>query len=141
MPIYLWWPGHVPATTDGRLAALVDVTPTLLAAIGLAPSYQVDGRGLLGADRRDRVLLEYWQDRANGSIPTWASTYAPGRWQYTEYYDGGGRRVDREYYDLTADPWQLSNVLGDGEPANDPDLAPLADALAAQRRCTGTACS
>lgn len=139
VPIYLWWPGHARAGEDKRLAALVDLAPTLLAAAGLTPSYQVDGRNLLGPHRRDRVLLEYWKDPANGSFPTWASTYAAGKWQYTEYYDRTGAMYDREYYDLVADPWQLTNVLRDGKPANDPALGPLAQALANQRRCAGTA--
>jgi arylsulfatase A-like enzyme len=137
---YLWWPGRAPKGEDRRLAALVDVAPTLLAAAGLTPSYQVDGRDLLGPQRRDRVLLEYWKDPANGNYPSWASTYAAGKWQYTEYYDERGRRFDREYYDLAADPWQLSNVLRDGDTRNDPNLTALADALATQRRCTAAAC-
>jgi arylsulfatase A-like enzyme len=141
VPVYLWWPGHAPAGQDTRLAALVDVAPTLLAAAGVRPSYQVDGRSLLGPARRERVLLEYSRDEANGSFPTWASLLSLGRYQYTEYYDESGRRTDREYYDLAADPWQLTNLLGDASSANDPPLSGLVDALAAQRRCTGSACS
>jgi len=141
VPVYLWWPGHVAAgAADRRLAALVDVTPTLLAAAGLRPTYEIDGRSLLGPARRDRVLLEYSRDSANGSFPTWASLFSWGRYQYTEYYDGAGRRTDREYYDLAADPWQLTNLLGDETPSNDPPVADLADKLAAQRRCAGSAC-
>jgi arylsulfatase A-like enzyme len=144
VPVYMWWPGHVPAREDTRLAALVDVAPTLLAAAGVRPSYQVDGRSLLGPARRERVLLEYWRDPSNGTFPTWASLFSWGRHQYTEYYDGEGRRTEREYYDLAADPWQLTNLLGDADAGNDPTaaaLASLADALASQRRCTGSACS
>lgn len=138
VPVYLWWPGHVRAgVADPRLAALVDVTPTLLAAVGLRPTYEVDGRSLLGPARRDRVLMEYWRDPANGSFPTWASLFSWGRYQYTEYYDADGRRTDREYYDLAADPWQLTNRLAGGEAPP----AGLAEALAAQRRCAGSGCS
>jgi arylsulfatase A-like enzyme len=140
VPVYLWWPGHVPAGEDTRLSALVDVAPTLLAAAGVRPSYQVDGRSLLGPSRRERVLLEYRRDEANGSFPTWASLLAWGRYQYTEYYDADGRRTDREYYDLAADPWQLTNLLGAASSRNDPPLDGLVDALAAQRRCAGSGC-
>jgi arylsulfatase A-like enzyme len=139
VPVYLWWPGHVAAgASDPRRAALVDVTPTLLAAAGLRPSYEVDGRSLLAPARRERVLLEYWRDPSNGNgIPTWASLHSWGRYQYTEYYDPDGRRTEREYYDLSKDPWQLTNLLAGGDPAP----AGLAEALAAERRCAGPRCS
>jgi arylsulfatase A-like enzyme len=141
VPLMLSWPGRVPAATDGRLATTLDVAPTVLRAAGRAASYRMDGRDLLAAWRRDRVLTEYWRDRANGEgIPTWASTYAPGRYRYTEIYRPDGAVADREYYDLARDPWQLTNLLRDGVPGNDPATGPLAAALAAQRRCAGAAC-
>ena len=145
VPAYLWWPDHVPAgRVDPRLAALVDVTPTVLAAAGLKPSYQVDGRSLLSGAGRSRVLLEYRRDPANGSFPTWASLLSWGRYQYTEYYGEDGKATEREYYDLAADPWQLTNLLGDRDASNDPApalLTSLADTLTAQRKCAGAACS
>lgn len=47
----------------------------------------------------------------------------------------------REYYDLVSDPWQLTNLLGDANPDNDPpagELAALALLLSRDRRCVGT---
>jgi hypothetical protein len=41
---------------------------------------------------------------------------------------------------LQADPYQLVNLLADGVPANDPDTAPLSQALRAARQCAGTSC-
>jgi arylsulfatase A-like enzyme len=138
VPTYVWWPGRVAAgAADTRLAAMVDVTPTLLAAAGVHPSYEVDGRSLLGPYRRERVLMEYRRDPANGSYPTWASLLSWGRYQYTEYYADDGRRTDREYYDLAEDPWQLTNLLADGDPAP----AGVVEELAAQRRCAGSGCA
>ncbi|MDR7325795.1 MULTISPECIES: sulfatase-like hydrolase/transferase [Catenuloplanes] len=137
VPLLLWWPGHVPAGRDSRVAPLIDVAPTVLELAGLSPSYRVDGRSLLTGPRRTGVLLEYWYDKANGNVPTWASTYAPGAYQYIETYDGP--RVDREYYDLRRDPWQLTNLLGDGRAAGDPDVRSLAAALARARTCAGAA--
>ncbi|WP_063746661.1 sulfatase family protein [Catenuloplanes japonicus] len=135
VPLQLWWPGRVPAGRDGRLAPLIDVTPTLLELAGLTPGYQVDGRSLLTGARRDRVLLEYWYDSVNGSYPTWASTYAPGKFQYIENQQAGG--VFREYYDLRRDPWQLTNLLAVRGVAGAPDTGRLAAELARARTCAG----
>jgi arylsulfatase A-like enzyme len=141
VPFYMRWPGHLQSAVDNRLAATIDLTPTALAAAGLTPSYRYDGRDLLSSNRRDRLLLEYWKDPDNGAgIPTWASTYVGGRYLYTEIYDDAGGLLDREYYNLATDPWQLTNLFRDGNPANDPAIAPLSAALSAQRTCLGTAC-
>jgi arylsulfatase A-like enzyme len=141
VPLMMSWPARVRVATDQRLATTLDITPTILHAAGVAPSYRMDGRSLLTAARRDRVLTEYWRDPANGAgIPTWASTYVPGRHRYTEIYGPDGAVTDREYYDLSRDPWQLVNLLRDGVPGNEPALGPLSSALAAQRRCAGPSC-
>jgi RTX calcium-binding nonapeptide repeat (4 copies) len=46
----------------------------------------------------------------------------------------------REYYDLTVDPWQLTNLYADGNPRNDPWIGSLADELAGLRNCVGDSC-
>ena len=46
----------------------------------------------------------------------------------------------REYYNLQAGPYELVNLLADGVPANDPDTAPLSQALRAARQCAGASC-
>jgi arylsulfatase A-like enzyme len=141
VPLLMSWPGRLERGTDPRLAANLDITPTVLAAAGLTPSYQVDGRNLLAPGDRAALLTEYWRDPANGAgIPTWASTYVPGRHRYTEIYDDTGAVTDREYYDLHRDPWQLTNVLRDGDPGNDPRTGPLSATLARQRACAGPGC-
>lgn len=136
VPLLISWPGHIRAGSDRRLAANLDITPTVLAAAGLTPSFQVDGRDLLAPGDRRALLTEYWRDPANGAgIPSWASTVVPGRYRYTEIYDDAFTVTDREYYDLARDPWQLTNLLQDGStrPA-------LAAALARQRTCAGRDC-
>jgi Ca2+-binding RTX toxin-like protein len=45
----------------------------------------------------------------------------------------------REYYDLVSDPWQLQNLLADGDPANDPNVVALSNQVAGQRTCVGSA--
>jgi arylsulfatase A-like enzyme len=69
--------------------------------------------------------LEYWLGHASPWIPTWASIRTP-EYQYVEYYAEDKKTVVfREYYDLVEDPWQLENLLADGNPANDPDVPAL----------------
>jgi hypothetical protein len=63
-----------------------------------------------------------------------------GRYRYTEIYNDDGSVLDREYYNIARDPWQLTNLFRDGNAGNDPPVAPLAAALAAQRRCAGADC-
>lgn len=141
VPTMLWWPGHIPVRTDTRLATYLDIAPTVLQAAGLTPSYVLDGRSLLAAGGRSETLEEYWRDASNNDhIPTWSSVYAIGDHMYTELYNPDGTVLDREYYDLRHDPSQLTNLLHDGDPGNDPDLGPLSARLAALRQCSGDTC-
>jgi arylsulfatase A-like enzyme len=145
VPFFARWPGHLPAGThDNRLVANIDIKPTILAAAGITPdpAYPVDGRSLLSAGGRSRAFTEYFFDDVNSSaIKTWASIRT-ATYQYIENYDqpalNGG--TFREYYDLTNDPWMLTNLYRDGNPGNDPAIGPLSSALAADRQCAGAAC-
>ena len=141
IPLLIRWPGQVPqGATSARLTGTVDIAPTVLDAAGVAPdpaAPPLDGRSLLQPAVRDRVLLEYWR-LGKAPFKTWASTRTRA-FQYTEYY-GEDRRtvVFREYYDLIRDPWQLRNLLRDGDPSNDPSLGGLEAQLSADRTCAGT---
>ncbi len=143
IPMFMRFPGHVdPGTSDDRLVATIDVAPTVLDALGLEPPEEpaMDGRSLLDHDwARDRLLLEYFS-RAERATPDWASTLTVED-QYVEYYepDAGSRVSFREYYDLVADGFQLENLLGPGDPADDPaDLVVRSQQLARDRTCSGT---
>lgn len=136
VPLLVRWPGRIPeGVTDDRLVANIDIAPTLAEVSDV--EIDSDGRSLLSADSRDRLLLEYF--RSGPGPPTWAATLTPD-YQYIEYYDDAGAMVGREHYDLAVDPWQLTNVLGDSDPANDPsltDLAQLSLQLSRDRGCRG----
>lgn len=140
VPFLVRWPGWFPAgATDDRLVGLVDIAPTALAAAGVAPTAPLDGRSLLDPAARAEILLEYAED-PGFNYPAWASLRGPA-WQYLEYYDEDATTVTfAEYYDLAADPYQLTNRLADGDPANDPDTAALSARLARVRSCAGAAC-
>jgi arylsulfatase A-like enzyme len=130
VPFLVRWPGRLPAgTADDRLAATVDIKPTILqaAGIGLQDGDTVDGRSLLDGRRRKRLLTEYWQDQANApGIRDWTALRTAG-WQYIENYD------------LTSHPGMERNLLADDDPGNDPPASVAAE-LAAARTCTGEGC-
>jgi arylsulfatase A-like enzyme len=150
IPMLARWPGHLGAGVrqDG-LVATIDVAPTILDAAGITPdpAYPQDGHSLLSPFERERLLLEFQGGNNQPGVPTWASTLASD-WQYVEYYDdASGSVVFREYYELVNDPFQLTNLLGDPDPANDPPLdeqSKLSLRLSRDRSCAGisgpTAC-
>jgi arylsulfatase A-like enzyme len=140
VPLFISWPGHVdPATSDGRLVALLDLAPTILDATGTPLPHQMDGIDLFqgGIDRRS-LLLEFstW---SGFRVPTWAALVTH-TYEYVEYDDDLGSVTFREYYDIAADPSQLVNLLRDGHPSNNPDVAALSNELASLRTCSGSNC-
>jgi arylsulfatase A-like enzyme len=140
VPLLVRWPGHLPGgVTDGRMVTNLDVSATLYGAAGITPSHPLDGRPLGGSWQRNRLLLEYWTN-AESAIPTWRSIRTPSE-QYIETYTAAGAVATQEYYDLTTDPYQLTNLLGDGDPFNDPppdEVARLSLQLERDRNCAGT---
>ena len=141
VPLFARWPRYIEARSrDRRLVANIDITPTALAAAGLAPDPGLDGRSLLDRTwRRDRLLLEYWDKDEGFDIPSWASLRTK-TYQYVSYRDQLDQQVFEEYYDLTSDPWQLENLMVDEQPLY-PDPAYL-DSIRAllerDRGCAGT---
>jgi arylsulfatase A-like enzyme len=142
VPFFLRWPQQLsPGTTDGRLVANVDLVPTILHATGVPPDPQtpLDGRSLLLPGARDQLFLEHTVEEGK-DVPSWGAILGPDI-QYVEYYGATGEVVFREYYDLVADPWQLENLLGDGDPANDPpasELDQLSEDVERGADCVGT---
>ncbi len=142
VPFLMRWPGHIAeGSTDDRLVANIDIAPTVLAAAEVAAEHTLDGRDVLSPTPRQRILSEYFYDERNSKgIPDWASTTTP-TYRYNEYYEQGTDIVSfREYYDLVNDPFELVNLFADGDPANDPAVAPLRTQLLADRSCIGAAC-
>ncbi|GAA4843308.1 sulfatase [Kitasatospora terrestris] len=148
VPFYLSWPagGLGSGTTDNRIVANIDIAPTVLEAAGITPNWSLDGHSLLGPYSRDHLLVEWWEQGVHQakSPHTWSS-YLSRTKQYTEYYklhtDADGRPAGtgavafREYYDLVADPYQLTNRLYQASPADEQALGvpALAAQLAADR--------
>jgi arylsulfatase A-like enzyme len=141
VPLLMRWPnGPLAAGTDDpRAAANVDLAPTVLEAAGLPVSAEVDGRSLLGAWNRPRQYTEHWCNVTKCLF--WAAERTRA-YHYVEYYDGpefaAANVVFREYYDLVRDPWELRNLLHDGNRANNPDVAALSRQLRHDQSCAGT---
>jgi arylsulfatase A-like enzyme len=146
VPLVMRWDGVIPVgAADNRRIAHIDITATVLAAARVAPGdfiEPMDGHDILSGYNRQVALTEYWQDDRNiRAIPTWAAI-TTDQYQYTEYYDPANPTVIvfREYYSMVNDPWQLVNLLNDGNPGNDPNLTPLHNLLVAQKACAGSTC-
>lgn len=154
VPFLVRWPDVLPAgVVDTRPVGPEDILPTILDAAQYSPpqlGYPFDGKSFLpGRAARNFKYLEFGPkpgpapDGYTGNhrgIPTWASLRS-GTWQYIEYYDESDNStiIWREYYNLTADPWQLDNLLDPaGSPADDPDVDALSAQLAKLRACAGT---
>ena len=142
VPLIVRWPGHVEAGVESNdLVAQVDFLPTALEVSGASPqlTYPLDGRSLLSPTPRTVALQEYFKSNDSGLSP-WAAIRGED-WQYIEWYDiTTGDITFREYYDLVNDPYQLVNVLRDGDDTNDPPVAQLHQSLLDARSCVGDAC-
>ena len=141
IPIYMRWPGHIAAGVDDpKMVSHIDFAPTIYDATGVVPSYTPDGVSMLSAGARQQAYLEYYRSPDSMTARTWASIVTP-TYQYIEWYDDAGTTITfREYYDMVADPWQLTNLLGDSSTANDPDVSTLHTQLAGYRVCRGSSC-
>ena len=125
-------------------ATTADLTPTMLQAAGEAPPSDppMDGGSLLvpGNARltaaRSRVYMEYFHDPLYPDVPSWGSILSPAA-HYVAWYAPDGTVTFREYYDLTKDPFELNNLLGNADPSDDPDVSPLDAQLVHDRSCRG----
>lgn len=144
IPFFVRWPGRVEAgATDDRLVGNIDIAPSVLDVARLPAELQLeqDGRSLFGPVERSRFLTEQWGSWSV-SRPTWASIRTRD-YQYIQYYFKNGDVRFREFYDLTEDPWQTNNLLGDADTSNDPMpvvIKQLETQLERDRTCAGVTC-
>ena len=112
VPFFLRWPGVVkPGTKVDRLAAHIDLVPTLLEACGTAvpENIRLDGRSLIPLLRNpsaawpDRTLFFQWH---RGDVPELFRACA-ARTQRWKLVNG------KELYDLENDPAESKDVASD----------------------------
>jgi N-acetylglucosamine-6-sulfatase len=135
VPLIVRGPGLPAGQVRGRLAANIDLAPTILDAAGVSPRLKMDGISLLppardpASDRTRSLVLEYLAGR-NG----YSAVRTPDGFLYAEHRNG-----EHELYDLNADPYELHNLAG--KPAEVDLEADLAQRLATLRDCAGSACN
>ena len=124
-PFFVHWPAQLQAgQTSDRIAAHIDVLPTILDAadVALPKGLNIDGRSLLpllkGQDVNwpDRELVFQWH---RGDRPARYHNFAirSQRWKLLNA-SGGGRKAlagtpDFELYDMKNDPFETRNVASE----------------------------
>lgn len=149
VPLIVRGPG-VPAGEEiaGYLVGNVDLAPTLAALAGIEVPHFVEGRSLvplLGGKRsapttwRQAFLLEQYGNEGliapaprSGSEAVFRGLRTL-RYKYVEYWTGV-----RELYDLSADPYELTNVADSA--SSSALLSELSSRLRALATCQGASC-
>ena len=146
VPLLARWPGHLAAGTDStRMVSYLDLLPTMLEAAGIAlPAmlHALDGESLLRASARTTMYSEYYVDTANPNIPS-GGWCAPARPSTCRPTTASGGVIAREYYNLTNDPAENTNLLGDSTTGNDPPASTITawrTQLNAFATCAGAGC-
>ncbi len=119
IPLFVWGPGYFAAEPTPRteLLAHIDIAPTILELAGQPVPSTVQGKSFFPllinhyqgppqAWRPEGVLVEHWESNESNVRPV-RTAYTSLRMFdtiYTEWSSG-----DREYYDLSVDPFQLEN--------------------------------
>ena len=120
IPLIVRFPRLVRAgTTPAEMALSIDLAPTLLEVAGLPPGARIQGRSLVPVltqqvqDWRTSFLVEYFSDTVFPRIRTMGySAVRTARHKYIQFRDLRG--MD-ELYDLEADPYELTNIIGKPE--------------------------
>jgi arylsulfatase A-like enzyme len=124
VPCFIRWPGRLPGgSVVDRIAAHIDLVPTLLEACGVpAPSsVRLDGRSLFPLLRGrtdvtwpDRTLFFQWH---RGDRPERDRAFAARGQRYKllrpEPPPGSRQVPPLELYDLKNDPWEQRNLAGE----------------------------
>ncbi len=138
VPLVLRRPGRMEeGATDTRLAATIDVAPTVLDAAGIRPLPPTDGRSLLRDLDRKMLLIEHWTDNET-TVADWAALRGDS-FQYVRFRGAAASPADL-YFDFAADPFQLHNLLADPDPDDGLSLKRLRRRLRSMQRCSGRSC-
>lgn len=119
VPAALRGPGFDGGGRIRELVSLIDLPPTLLDAAGLPVPPEMQGRSILPllrgarADWPDDVFVQISESQVGRAVRT-------GRWKYSVVAPekhgnrdaGADRYVEEFLYDLQADPYELTNLIG-----------------------------
>ena len=142
-PIVVRGPGIPQGRTSEAMVQNVDLRPTFAAmAKTRAPDY-VDGVSFLAAARgtgtfpRRYAYSERLESDGGTTVAAdadWKAVYAPDK-AYHHWFRTG----EEELYDLSADPYELDNLLAGG--ASEAEAAPFRGAMIRMQDCRGAECS
>jgi N-acetylglucosamine-6-sulfatase len=105
VPIVARWDGHLPAgATNDRLVTNQDIAMTFTHAARTAAP-RAGGLDIFGAAKHRDVLLEH--EGRGALVPAYCGVRTH-RYSYVLYNTG-----EEELYDLTRDPWEVSNAAHD----------------------------
>ncbi|MBM3549129.1 MAG: DUF4976 domain-containing protein [Alphaproteobacteria bacterium] len=118
VPLILSWPGHLPAgQRRAQVVNLIDLTATVLDALGAAPLPHAQGRSFLAAARNPaaRWENETFSEYCTDEIPAWTGGMAvhqrmirAGQWKLIYY-----RGYRPQLFDLSKDPRELHDLAED----------------------------
>ncbi len=116
VPMLMRYPKLIPAGSERNQNVLnIDIAPTLLDLAGVKSPTPMHGSSLLPVFRnsdaplRDSFLCEYFLEKFVPGVPDWQSV-SQSKWKYIHYPALTG--MD-ELYDLSADPAEEKNVIGE----------------------------
>jgi uncharacterized sulfatase len=119
-PILVRWPGRVSPAKFETPVSSIDIVPTILAAVGIAPDQPLPGLNLMDiaknggqCDRKSLFGEIFDHDVADIDRPAaslqFRWTLSEGRWKLILPQGGG----EPELYDVLADPTETKNQAGD----------------------------
>ena len=139
VPLIIRGPGFPAGRVARQIVGNIDIAPTITGLAGVTAGRVMDGRSLvalaqnpsIAADRA--LLLEDWPVGAFVGIPPHYDGIRTATDVYLEYSTG-----EREYYDLSTDPYQLTSRHAD--PSTASRRSALATVLAQLKTCVGASC-
>ncbi len=138
MPLAVKGPGIAAAALRSELVANIDLAPTFIEIAGGTLPAIADGRSLLPIlnnqqplQWRKRVMVEGLSE-SQERIPQYRSMRTL-RYSFSDYYNLG----EKEMYDLTLDPYELSNLYGKVSTSLQ---SRLTSDLGALQTCAGATC-
>jgi uncharacterized sulfatase len=124
-PIMVRWPGHIKPRMSDELAMSIDLAPTILTAVGLKPTPQMQGVNLLddkAVKERKTIFGEVFTHNAV-DIDKPASSLqfrwiVDGNWKLIVPAPWNEPKAPVELFDVGRDPWEKEDLA-----AKDPEKA------------------